>query len=94
VRTVLDVENNSQKIEGKTILDPWQPGNILVQVGTLNVDNTDEMHILNFDHTEAKDTTGGAAFVLQALLRRLVLITLLVMNLLNWMLKKKKNNKS
>ena len=77
MRTVLDVENNSQKIEGKTILDPWQPGNILVQVGTLNVDNTDEMHILNFDHTEAKDTTGGAAFVLQAVLDE---TTLLIMH--------------
>ena len=77
MRTVLDVENNTQKIDGKMVLDPWQPGNTLVQVGTLNVDNTDEMHILNFDHTEAKDTTGGAAFVLQAVLDE---TTLLIMH--------------
>ena len=77
MRTVLDVENNTQKIDGKMVLDPWQPGNTLVQVGTLNVDNTKEMHILNFDHTEAKDTTGGAAFVLQAVLDE---TTLLIMH--------------
>ena len=68
MRTVLDVENNSLKRDGKTILDPWEPGNHLVQVGTLNVDNPKEMHLLTFDHKEAKDSTGGAAFVLQAVL--------------------------
>ena len=68
MRTVLDVENNTTKREGKNLLDPWEPGNFLVQVGTLNVDKTDEEHILTFDHKERKDTGGGAAFVLQAVL--------------------------
>ena len=68
MRTVLDVENNTTKREGKTLLDPWEPGNFLVQVGTLNVDKIDEEHILTFDHRERKDTGGGAAFVLQAVL--------------------------
>ncbi len=68
MRTVLDVENNTTKREGKNLLDPWEPGNFLVQVGTLNVDKTDEEHILTFDHKEKKDTGGGAAFVLQAVL--------------------------
>ena len=76
MRTVLDVENNSLKREGKTILDPWEPGNHLVQVGTLNVDNPKEMHLLTFDHKEAKDSTGAAAFVLQAVLDETSLLIL------------------
>jgi DNA polymerase I-like protein with 3'-5' exonuclease and polymerase domains len=76
VRTVLDVENNSLIREGKKIMDPWEPSNHLVQVGTLNVDNPDEMHLLTFDHQEKKDTTGGAAFVLQAVLDETTLLIL------------------
>jgi len=68
MRTVLDVENNTTKRGGKNLLDPWEPGNFLVQVGTLNVDKTDEEHILTFDHKESKDTRGTAAFVLQTIL--------------------------
>jgi DNA polymerase I-like protein with 3'-5' exonuclease and polymerase domains len=76
MRTVLDVENNSLKRDGKTILDPWEPGNHLVQVGTLNVDNPKEMHLLTFDHKEHKDTGGVAAFVLQAVLDETTLLIL------------------
>ena len=76
MRTVLDVENNSLVREGKKIMDPWEPSNHLVQVGTLNVDNPDEMHLLTFDHQEKKDTTGGAAFVLQAVLDETTLLIL------------------
>ena len=76
MRTVLDVENNSLIREGKKIMDPWEPSNHLVQVGTLNVDNPDEMHLLTFDHQEKKDTTGGAAFVLQAVLDETTLLIL------------------
>jgi len=47
-----------------------------VQVGTINVDNPDEMHLLTFDHQEKKDTTGGAAFVLQAVLDETTLLIL------------------
>jgi DNA polymerase I-like protein with 3'-5' exonuclease and polymerase domains len=76
VRTVLDVENNSLIREGKKIMDPWEPSNHLVQVGTLNVDSPDEIHLLTFDHQEKKDTTGGAAFVLQAVLDETTLLIL------------------
>ena len=68
MRTVLDVENNTTKRGGKTLLDPWEPGNFLVQVGTQNVDVPSELHILTFDHKEKKDVGNSAAFVLQTIL--------------------------
>src|SRR6056300_1507679 len=76
MRTVLDVENTTQKRDGKMLLDPWEPGNILVQVGTLNVDNPSEEHLLTFDHKEYKDHTGGNAFILQCILDETSLLIL------------------
>ena len=76
MRTVLDVENNTTKRDGKTLLDPWEPGNFLVQVGTLNVDIPTEMHILTFDHKEAKDTGNIAAVKLQTVLDATTLLIL------------------
>lgn len=76
MRTVLDVENTTQKRDGKMLLDPWEPGNILVQVGTLNVDNPSEEHLLTFDHKEYKDHTGANAFILQCILDETSLLIL------------------
>ena len=76
MRTVLDVENNTTKRGGKTLLDPWEPGNFLVQVGTLNVDVPSELHILTFDHKEAKDVGNIAAVKLQTILDETTLLIL------------------
>ena len=40
MRLVLDVENTISKRDKKNILDPFEPGLELVQVGMQNVDNT------------------------------------------------------
>ena len=76
MRTVLDVENNTTKRGGKNLLDPWEPGNFLVQVGTLNVDIPSELHILTFDHQERKDRGNNAAIILQTILDETTLLIL------------------
>ena len=55
MRLVLDVENTVAKRSGKDMLDPYEPGNTLVQVGTMNADDCAEMHIFTFDHKEQQD---------------------------------------
>ena len=45
MRLVLDVENTTVKRDGKMLLDPFEPGLELVQVGTQNVDNPEETNI-------------------------------------------------
>ena len=52
MRLVLDVENTVTKRNGKTHMDPFEPNNFLVQVGTKNVDIPSERHLLTFDHVE------------------------------------------
>ena len=56
MRIVLDVENSTTKRNGKDHMDPFEINNHLVQVGMVNADNHDELHIVNIDHDEAKDT--------------------------------------
>jgi DNA polymerase I-like protein with 3'-5' exonuclease and polymerase domains len=68
MRLVLDVENSITKRNGKDHLDPFEPTNFLVQVGMLNADNHDEMHIVNIDHDEAKDTSGAGRKLVQDVL--------------------------
>ena len=76
VRLVLDVENTVTKRNGKTHLDPFEPTNFLVQVGTKDVDSN-ERHLLTFDHVEYSDRTGANAQLLQSILDR---TTLLIMH--------------
>lgn len=68
MRLVLDVENSITKREGRDHIDPFEPLNSLTQVGLLNVDNQEELHIVTLDHVEYKDKSGlGRAFVQQVL---------------------------
>ncbi len=68
MRLVLDVENSITKRDGKDHIDPYEPGNTLTQVGMLNADNHEELHIVTLDHDEHKDTSGaGKKLVQQAL---------------------------
>ena len=68
MRLVLDVENTTTTRGGKLHLDPFEETNFLVQVGMMNVDNVNELHLINIDHVEKKDTSGsGAKFVQQVL---------------------------
>ena len=60
MRIVLDVENTVTKRNGKTHMDPFEPTNFLVQVGTKDVDSN-ERHLLTFDHLEYSDRTGANA---------------------------------
>ena len=64
MRLVLDVENTVTKRNGKTHLDPFEPNNFLVQVGTKNVDIPTERYLLTFDHVEQTDRTGANACLL------------------------------
>ena len=59
MKIVLDVENTTNKRDGKMHLDPFEPGNILVQVGMQAVDAEDSVCIVTLDHVEQKDTTGA-----------------------------------
>jgi DNA polymerase I-like protein with 3'-5' exonuclease and polymerase domains len=68
MKLTLDVENTVNKRDGKMHLDPYEPGNTLVQVGTQNADNPEEKHIFTFDHTEKKDTGGTQRKQLQLIL--------------------------
>ena len=77
MRLVLDVENSVTKRNGKDHLDPFEPTNSLTQVGMVNADNHDELHIVNIDHNEAKDTSGAGRELVQQILD---MTTLLIMH--------------
>jgi DNA polymerase I-like protein with 3'-5' exonuclease and polymerase domains len=74
MRLVLDVENTVTKRNGKDHLDPYEPTNTLVQVGTMNVDDCAEMHIFTFDHKEQQDRSGIQAKKLQLILDNTTLL--------------------
>ena len=77
MRLVLDVENSITKRNGKDHIDPFEPDNSLTQVGMVNADNHDELHIVNIDHNEAKDTSGAGRKLVQQILD---MTTLLIMH--------------
>ncbi len=77
MRLVLDVENTTVKRGGKMLLDPFEPGLELVQVGTQNVDNPDETNIYTLNHQERQDVGGVQAKQIQILLDH---TTLLIMH--------------
>ena len=77
MRNVLDVENTTTKRDGKTIMDPFELGNTLTQVGVLDVDNWKNENIITLDHVEYKDTSGNGRAVLQSILD---MTTLLIMH--------------
>ena len=77
MRLVLDVENTTVKRGGKMLLDPFEPGLELVQVGTQNVDNLDETNIYTLNHQEKQDVGGLQAKQIQILLDH---TTLLIMH--------------
>jgi len=77
MRLVLDVENTTTKRNGKTHMDPFEPNNFLVQVGTKNVDIPSERHLLTFDHIEESDRSGANSRLLQTILDK---TTLLIMH--------------
>jgi DNA polymerase I-like protein with 3'-5' exonuclease and polymerase domains len=58
-------------------MDPFEISNQLVQVGMVNADNHDEIHIVNIDHDEAKDTSGAGRKLVQDILD---ITTLLIMH--------------
>ena len=68
MRLVLDVENSVTWRDDKTFNDPFEPTNTLTQVGMVNVDNYDELHIVNIDHNEAKDVSGSGRKLVQSVL--------------------------
>jgi len=74
MRLTLDVENTVTKRDGKMHLDPYEPGNFLVQVGTQNVDNPEETNIFTFDHKEQQDRSGIQAKKLQLILDNTTLL--------------------
>ena len=61
MRLVVDVENTITKREKKNILDPFEPGLELVQVGMQNVDNIDETYLFTLNHKEDQDVGGSRA---------------------------------
>ena len=77
MRLVLDVENTITKREKKNILDPFEPGLELVQVGVQNVDNVEETHLFTLNHKEDQDVGGSRARNIQILLDH---TTLLIMH--------------
>ena len=77
MRLVLDVENSSTVRNGKKHMDPFEISNHLVQVGMVNADNHDELHIVNIDHDEAKDKSGAGRKLVQDILD---ITTLLIMH--------------
>jgi len=58
-------------------MDPFEPNNFLVQVGTKNVDIPSERHLLTFDHIEESDRSGANSRLLQTILDK---TTLLIMH--------------
>ena len=77
MRLVLDVENTITKRDKKNILDPFEPGLELVQVGMQNVDNTDETYLFTLNHKEDQDVGGSRAMNIQLILDN---TTLLIMH--------------
>ncbi len=77
MRLVLDVENSTTLRNGKKHMDPFEISNHLVQVGMVNADNHDELHIVNIDHDEAKDKSGAGRKLVQDILD---ITTLLIMH--------------
>jgi len=77
MRLVLDVENSVTWKEGKIYNDPFEPGNTLTQIGMVNADDHTELHVVNLDHEEAKDTSGAGHNLVQAVLD---MTTLLIMH--------------
>jgi len=77
LRNVLDVENTTTKRDGKTIMDPFEPGNTLTQVGVLDVDNWKNENIITLDHVEYKDNSGAGRKTVQSILD---MTTLLIMH--------------
>ena len=68
MRLVLDVENSVTWRDGKIFNDPFEPTNTLTQVGMVNADNHEELHIVTLDHNEAKDTSGTGRALIQSVL--------------------------
>nr|AIW56782.1 DNA polymerase I [uncultured virus] len=56
--TILDVENTVVTRNDKLHLDPMEPDNTLVMVGTLSEDGADQ-NIITFDHSECSPTVNG-----------------------------------
>jgi DNA polymerase-1 len=77
MRLILDVENTITKREKKNILDPFEPGLELVQVGMQNVDNPDETYLFTLNHKEDQDVGGSRAMNIQLILDN---TTLLIMH--------------
>tara|TARA_R110001606_G_scaffold384729_1_gene547800 strand:- start:985 stop:3033 length:2049 start_codon:yes stop_codon:yes gene_type:complete len=77
MRLVLDVENSVTWRDGKTFNDPFEPSNTLTQVGMVNADNHEELHIVTLDHNDYKDTSGTGRELVQ---RVLDMTTLLIMH--------------
>ena len=77
MRLVVDVENTITKREKKNILDPFEPGLELVQVGMQNVDNIDETYLFTLNHKEDQDVGGSRAMNIQLILDN---TTLLIMH--------------
>ena len=77
MKIVLDVENTTTKRDGKLHLDPFEPGNILVQVGMQAVDNKNAVCIVTLDHLEQKDNSGAGRKEIQKVLD---ITTLLIMH--------------
>tara|TARA_R100000234_G_scaffold112675_1_gene86539 strand:- start:3484 stop:5529 length:2046 start_codon:yes stop_codon:yes gene_type:complete len=68
MRLILDVENSITKRNGKDHIDPFEKGNELVQVGTLNADNWKDEDVFTFNHKEYVDVDSIARNNLQYLL--------------------------
>ena len=77
MRLIVDVENTITKREKKNILDPFEPGLELVQVGMQNVDNPDETYLFTLNHKEDQDVGGSRAKNIQLILDN---ATLLIMH--------------
>ena len=77
MRLVLDVENTVTKRDGRSHIDPFEPGNTLTMVGLMNVDAEDEMATFALDHTEYHDNSGMGRKTIQAVLDQ---TTLLIMH--------------
>ena len=79
MRVVLDVETSvtwRENAKGKSVIfnDPYEKDNSLTQVGMVNADNTDELHIINLDHNEEKDIDGSGRAFVQAILDKTSLL--------------------
>jgi len=77
MRLVLDVENSVTWRDGKIFNDPFEESNTLTQIGVVNVDNTEQLHIATLDHVEHKDASGAGRKLIQDILNE---TTLLIMH--------------